>query len=165
MIDALPLRRSITLLALLSLLLLALASRLISGVGVPEPSATAGPRPYAAFGTMIYTGVDDSGLHIWEFGDPSCPGPFRILVLPLSGEGEPLARLLRQPGEEVAYWYGGAIYAQAARARWLFRLPIERLRSPLHAKDGYFYLMIFHPAACDVPLTADWQKLAAAIYQ
>jgi hypothetical protein len=162
----LPLRR-ITLFALLLLLLLALASRLISGIDNSDTEVTVGPSPDTAFGTMIYVGMIDRGLHVWEFNDPSCPKPIHILKLPLSGEAEPLAQLLRQSGENAAYWYGGTIYEQVARLTWLFRFEVGRL--PLHVKNrlskDFAYLVIFYPAACGIPQDADWPLLEAAIYQ
>jgi hypothetical protein len=157
---------------LLSLLLLALASRLISGVGVPKPVASADPAPDTAFGSMTYismTDIVENGLDVWEFNDPSCPGPLRILKLPLSGEIEPLSEVLRQPSEDVTYWYGGTIYNDAERLTWLFRYALDRIRSLLHVinRGSYnnFYLKIFRPAACAMPPTADWTALAAAIHQ
>ena len=159
--------RRITLFALLSLLLLALASRLISGIDDSDTKVTVDPPPDTVFGTMIYVGMIDRGLHVWEFKDPSCPGPLHVLKLPLSGEAEPLAQLLRQPGENATYWYDGTIYGQVARLTWLFRFEVGRL--PLHVKNrlskDFAYLVIFHPAACGVPRGADWPMLAAAIYQ
>jgi hypothetical protein len=166
MTGAVPFRR-ITLLALLSLSLLAFASRMISGVGIPDLAAAADPSPNAAFGTLTYAGMTDAGLHVWEFSDPSCPGPVRVLLLPLSDESAPVSRFLRQPGEDIAYWYDGVISEQTTRPTWLFRFAVERLRSPLKVKDrllrDYFYLMIFHPSACAAPPGADWPMVAAAI--
>jgi hypothetical protein len=165
----LPLRRT-TLLALLSLSLLALASRLIFGVGVPGLVATPDPSPNTAFGTTTYVGMTDvfeGGFHVWEFKDPSCHGLLRILELPLSGEAESLSQVLRQPGEDVAYWFGGTIYDEMERSIWLFRYAIEGLL--VHVKNRMppqlVYLKIFHPAGCVVPPTADLPMLAAAIHQ
>jgi len=160
--------RRITLLALLLLSLLALVSRLLSGAGIPDTLATTGPLPNTAFGTMSYVGMADIGLHVWEFKDPSCPGPIRVLMLPLSDEADAVFEFLRQPGEGITYWYGGTIYEHAARESWLLDFAIERLRSRLHARNSlpneYFYLVIFHPGTCEPPPTADWPKLVGAIY-
>jgi len=165
----LPLRRT-TLLALLSLSLLALATRVIFGVS--GPVATADPSPNTAFGTTTYVGMTDvfeGGFHVWEFNDPSCPGLLRILELPLSGEAESLSDVLRQPGEDVAYWYGGTIYDEMKRSNWLIHYAVERLWLQVHLKTRMppqpIYLKIFHPDACVVPPTADWSMLAAAIHQ
>jgi hypothetical protein len=170
-IDALPLRRT-TLLALLSLSLLALASRVIFGVGVPGLVATVDPSPNTAFGTTTYVGMTDvfnGGFRVWEFNDPSCPGLLRIVELPLSGEAASLSQVLRQPGEDIAYWYGGTIYGDMERSIWLIRYAIQKLWFLVHVKNRMppkpIYLKIFHPTACVVPPTADWPMLAAAIHQ
>lgn len=171
MIDILPLRR-ITLLALLLLSLVAVASRLISGAGIPVPAAMADPPPHTAFGTTAYVGmtnmgIGDVGLYVWEFNDPSCQGPLRILMLPLSGKSAPLSRVLRQSGEDVAYWYGGALYDAMERPAWLFRYAIGWLSSPLIKRrppNDFYYLLIFHPSACATPPGANWPMLAAAIH-
>ena len=154
-----------TLLALLLLSLLALVSRLISGVDVPGPTTTTNLSPDTAFGTTTYVGVTNEGA--WEFHDPACTGPLHILRLSLSGDAEASSQLLRQPGEDVAYWYDSTIYEKEDRPGWLFRFAVERLRSLLHFKDRVprndFYLKIFYPTACAIPPTADWPTLASAI--
>ncbi len=169
--DALSLRRA-TLLVLLSLLLLAVASRLIFGVDAPNMVTMTGPPPNTAFGTTIYVGGTDAfegGLRVWEFRDRFCPGPIRVLRLPLSGEAEPVSQILRRPGEGVTYWYNGTIYSEMERPVWLTRYAMERLRSLVRVRNRVprndFYLKIFHPDACAVPPTADWSTLAAAIHQ
>lgn len=168
---ALSLRR-VTLLVLTLLLLLALASRATYRESIsPEPPA-AEPLPNAAFGSLRYEGmtsVFEGGFLVWKFRDPSCQGLFRIVEMPLSGDGEPLSQVLRQPDEAITYWFGGAFYAAPERATWLFDYVTQRIFAgfPPHNRvyPSRLYLKLFYPKICSLPAGADWRLLSLAVHR